>query len=66
VLSIEHQLMVRALAPDRANHAFDVSVLQAIGATWVGLGFPSPGQRPIVGCGNILMGEHTLTEQHVD
>ena len=27
VLSIEHQQMVRALAPDRANHAFDVSVL---------------------------------------
>lgn len=27
VLSIEHQQMVRALAPDRANQAFDVSVL---------------------------------------
>jgi hypothetical protein len=27
VLSVEHQQMVRALAPDRSDQAFDISVL---------------------------------------
>jgi hypothetical protein len=30
VLSIEHQQMVRALTPDRANQAFDVSVIRYV------------------------------------